>query len=150
MLETVYPWDNVGLNLLFPEDNPLMVVVKMGNVDCVRVLLSYKANVEGRIGRCCDSRYKSGIKGYLLCSNTPLFVAAECGHVGVMSCLVEHGANVDGGNVACCTPLMIAVKRKHERDVYKTWTRVYGPPMRTRSMDHLVDPVHGPPLRTVQ
>ncbi len=33
-------------------------------------------------------------------------------------------------------------------DVYKTWTRVHGPPLWTRSMDHLVDPVHGPPLWT--
>ena len=33
-------------------------------------------------------------------------------------------------------------------DVYKTWTRVHGPPLWTRSMDHPMDPVHGPPLWT--
>ena len=30
-------------------------------------------------------------------------------------------------------------------DVYKTWTRVHGAPLWTRSMDHPMDPVHGPP-----
>ena len=37
---------------------------------------------------------------------------------------------------------------KPRTDVYKTWTRVHGPPLWTRSMDHPMDPVHGPPLWT--
>ena len=121
-LETAYPWDDQSLHSLDRSDRydhtPLMVAVKIGNIDCVRVLLSYKANEDGQGGRCCDSVYKSGDIGYKFYYNTPLFFAAERGHVGVMSCLVEHGANVDGVTfLARCTPLMIALKHKHANAV---------------------------------
>ena len=115
-LETAYPWYNGSLHSL--DHTPLMVAVKKGNIDCVRVLLSYKANEDGQGGRCCDSVYKNGDIGYKFYYNTPLFFAAERGHVGVMSCLVEHGANVDGVTfLARCSPLMVAVKNKHANAV---------------------------------
>ena len=106
-LETVYPnYNYVNLHLFERQDTPLMIAVQMGNIDCVKVLLSYKANVEGR----GDTVYRN------YCG-TPLFVAVEHGHVGVMSCLVEHGANVDAVNEENYTPLMIAVKRKQANAV---------------------------------
>ena len=132
-LETVYPWDNLGngglmeleafavksLHSFDRKDTLLMTAVEMGNIDCVRVLLSYKANVEGRDGRCNKSRYnnESGDIGYKFYYNTPLVAAADNGHVDVMSCLVEHGANVDAVTEGNYTPLMIAVKRKHANAV---------------------------------
>ena len=40
------------------------------------------------------------------------------------------------------------VHRPSRPDVYKTWTRLHGPPLWTRSIDHPMDPVHGPPVWT--
>ena len=89
----------------------------MGNIVCVRVLLSYKANVEGGGGP-CNSRYKyeNGDISYMYKRkhDTPLSVAAEHGQIGVMSCLVEYGADVDAVTKKNYTPLMMAVKRMHE------------------------------------
>ena len=124
-LETVYPSITVS-GFQSYEDTPLGVAVQMGNMECVRVLLSYMANVDSRGGRCYsgDNYLTSDVK-YLI-RPTPLFVAAQHGQVSVMSCLVEHGADVDltistlgSGSMTfdLCTPLMIAVKRKHENAV---------------------------------
>ena len=100
-------------------DTPLLLAVQKGNIDCVRVLLSYKVDVEGRGSRCYNSRYndESGEMVYQFHHGTLLFAAAEHDHVGVMSCLVEHGANVDAVTKENYTPLMIAVKRKRENAV---------------------------------
>ena len=74
---------------------PLIVAVKNGNLDCVKILLKYKAEIEERgdfdIYTCC----------------TPLFVAAASGNVDVLSFLVKRGADINAWSDEC-TPLMIA------------------------------------------
>ena len=112
-LETVYFWEEN-----FREDNPLIIAIQTGNVDCVRVLLSHKANVEGRGGPHCIvviNNIRREVIAYH--DATPLFVAVEYDHVGVMSCLVEHGASVDAVTQENYTPLMIAVIMKHANAV---------------------------------
>ena len=117
VLETVYPWDKQGFLHFFegvdgPKDTPLTVAVRMGNIDCVRVLLSYKADVEGRGGPYCIVVNNDNSRE-LIFHATPLFLAVDHGYVGVMSCLVEHEANVDAVTKENYTPLMIAVQRKN-------------------------------------
>ena len=86
---------------------PLILAVKSGNVDCVEVLLNYKADMEGRgdydIYDECDlpRRYSYG-------GCTPLFVAAAYGHLDVLRCLIENGADVNAATYDKSTPLMIA------------------------------------------
>ena len=102
------------MNLFRRKDNPLIIAINSGDVDCVRVLLSYKANVEGRGGPYCI-RLNEPFE--LIYHATPLFVAVNHDHVGVMSCLVEHGANVDAVTDENYTPLMIATKLMHANAV---------------------------------
>jgi len=70
----------------------------MGNLNCVKVLLSFKADIE--------SRYypESFHEGY-----TPLLMAAARGHVDVVRCLLENGADVNARANRDFTPLMMAI-----------------------------------------
>ena len=77
---------------------PLIVAVRNGNLDCVKVLLKYGADIEERGDfmhnfKCC----------------TPLFIAATCGNVEILRFLVENGANVNATDDFGLTPLMAAV-----------------------------------------
>ena len=80
---------------------PLILAVQNGNLECVKILLKYKAEIEER---------GDYIGGYYPCC-TPLFVAAANGDVDILSFLVERGADVNawsGGVDEQLTPLMIA------------------------------------------
>ena len=80
---------------------PLILAVQNGNLECVKILLKYKAEIEER---------GDYIDGYYPCC-TPLFVAAANGGVDILSFLVESGADVNArsGDVdEQLTPLMIA------------------------------------------
>ena len=80
---------------------PLILAVQNGNLECVKILLKYKAEIEER-GDYIDGDYP--------CC-TPLFVAAANGDVNIFSFLVESGADVNArsGDVdEQLTPLMIA------------------------------------------
>ena len=77
---------------------PLIVSVRNGNLDCVKVLLKYGADIEERGDFMHD---------YKCC--TPLFFAATCGNVEMLRFLVENGANVNGTDDFGVTPLMAAV-----------------------------------------
>ena len=80
---------------------PLILAVQNGNLECVKILLKYKAEIEER---------GDYIDGYYPCC-TPLFVAAANGNVDILSFLVESGADVNArsGDVdEQLTPLMIA------------------------------------------
>ena len=88
---------------------PLIVAVRNGNLDCVKVLLKYGAEIEGRgdfmhifEDDSCPVPYN-----YKCC--TPLFVAATCGNVEILRFLVENGANVNATDDFGLTPLMAAV-----------------------------------------
>ena len=87
---------------------PLVVAAGNGNLDCVKILLTYKADIEGGGG---DDNYHYYCKGY-----TPLFAAAANGHLDVLSCLVERGADVNA-LVDDCTPLMVASLNGHSNVV---------------------------------
>ena len=82
---------------------PLILAVQSGNLECVKILLKYKAEIEER---------GDYIGGYYPCC-TPLFVAAANGDVYILSFLVKSGADVNArsGDVdEQLTPLMIACK----------------------------------------
>ena len=77
---------------------PLIVAVRNGSLDCVKVLLNYGADIEERGDFMHD---------YKCC--TPLFFAATCGNVEMLRFLVENGANVNGTDDFGVTPLMAAI-----------------------------------------
>ena len=88
---------------------PLLVAVQNGHIDCVRLLLKYGADIEGR------GDIEVGTKGYpnhdLYEGYTPLFVAAASGNIGILRCLLENGADINAVtaiNVKGYTPLMIS------------------------------------------
>ena len=81
-----------------PDRTPLLVAVENGNLQCVKMLLRYKADIEGR-----------GLQYRSLGQCTPLFVAADQGFLDVLRCLVENGANVNPrSSTNNLTPLMAA------------------------------------------
>ena len=96
---------------------PLIFAAKNGNVDCVKVLLKYKADIEGRAGDdndrkcwhnvdCCDGCDFLWKRTYSCKSCTPLFAAASYGHLDVLSCLLENGSDVNACSIyTTCTPV---------------------------------------------
>ena len=78
------------------KSSPLIVAAENGNIDCVKIILKYKADIE--------SGGDDNPKGY-----TPLFMAAANGHVDVLSYLVENGADVNSRLIDNLTPLMAAI-----------------------------------------
>ena len=77
---------------------PLLAAVENGNLQCVKILLRYKADKEGR-----GLHYKS----FGPC--TPLFVAADQRFLDVLRCLVKNGADVNArSSTNNLTPLMAA------------------------------------------
>ena len=70
---------------------PVVVAAEYGNLDCVKILLRYKADVEG------NSKFW-----------TPLFAAVTGEYVDVLECLIENGADVNARTYDNCTPLMRA------------------------------------------
>ena len=90
---------------------PLIVAVRNGNLDCVKALLKYGAEIEGRgdfmhifEDDSCPVPYNYKC--------TPLFVAATCGNVEILRFLVENGANVNATDDFGVTPLMAAVENQ--------------------------------------
>ena len=78
--------------------SPVVVAVQNGNLDCVKVLLRYGADIEGR-----DDMFR----------HLPLFVASFNGSVEILSYLLDNGAdmnavsNTEGHTI---TPLIAAVQ----------------------------------------
>ena len=92
------------------ESTPLIAAARNGNLDCVKVLLSYKADVEGR----CNDKHHGWDAEFLDKSYTATFVAAARDHLAVLSCLVENGADVNARSMDNnFTPLMIASRYGH-------------------------------------
>ena len=91
---------------------PLIAAVQSGNLESVKVLLKYGADIEGR----GDFKYVSKDHPFHSVSFegcTPLFVAAVNGNVEILSCLLDSGAdlnavaNTEGHTI---TPLIFAVQ----------------------------------------
>lgn len=77
---------------------PLLMAVENGNLQCVKIVLRYKADIEGR-----------GLQYRSFGPRTPLFVAADQGFLNVLRCLVENGADVNArSSTNNLTPLMAA------------------------------------------
>ena len=83
---------------------PLTVAVRNGNLDCVKVLLKYGADIEER------GDFMHNYKIHKSC--TPLFIAATCGNDEILRFLVENGANVNATEDFGLTPLMAAVSNQ--------------------------------------
>ena len=94
---------------------PLIVAVENGNLDCVKVLLKYKADIEGR----GDIKYKhftDKFRHLSFSGCTPLFVAAVYGNVEILRCLLENGADINAVthfDQNYFTPLMMAINYNH-------------------------------------
>ncbi|CAH3176229.1 unnamed protein product [Porites evermanni] len=80
------------------EDTPLISAVRNGNLDCVKVLLKYGADIEGQAYSfdCGERRFRN----FPFQRCTPLFAAAANGYLDVLTYLVENGADV---NAAECS-----------------------------------------------
>ena len=84
------------------DSTPLIVAAGSGNLDCVKILLKYKADVENRGN---VFLYKTIFhKGF----TSPLIAATANGHVEILSVLLENGADVNTCTNDKYTPLMIA------------------------------------------
>ena len=73
---------------------PLIVAVQSGNLDCVKVLLNYKADIEeqGESFMWNVSKFESAY------TCPPLFLAAANGNLDILSYLFERGGNVNASS----------------------------------------------------
>ena len=111
---------------------PLIVAVQSGNLDCVKVLLNYKADIEeqGESFKCRVFQPDAVIRSTYLrefesaYTGPPLFLAAANGNLDILSYLFEQGANVNAAASAhfswlpryklhWCTPLIVALTNGH-------------------------------------
>ena len=76
---------------------PLIVAVQSGNLDCVKVLLNYKADIEeqGESFMWNVSKFESAYTKHLC---PPLFLAAANGNLDILSYLFERGGNVNASS----------------------------------------------------
>ena len=96
----------VGVECRQRQSTPLIIAALNGNLDCVKILLRYKADIEGRGDDFCLHCPRSG------CTNcTPLMIASEYGHVNVVTFLLERGAKMDLQDKQGKTALHYAVRR---------------------------------------
>jgi len=109
----------------FPcKTTPLIVAVQSGNLDCVKVLLNYKTDIEEQ-GESLRYRDRCDSFPYMYYTGPPLFVAAANGNLDILSYLVEQGANVNASsssgrytflpfdNIFQYTPLIVAFRNGH-------------------------------------
>ena len=117
---------------------PLVIAVRDGKLDFVKVLLRYEANIEtratikidGEAIKDCTALWVAAAKGHfdvvrLLIeqsaevdgrtsnNSTPLRAAAVDGHLDIVRCLVENGADVNARNNFNSTPLMLTCHNGH-------------------------------------
>ena len=117
----------------------LIIAACNGNLDSVKILLRYKADIEargtlkvytGEVGEGCTPLLAAALAGHLdvvellierkaevdgrtLTGLTPLRAAAFGGHLDIVSCLVEHGADVNARDDGENTPLMATCYNGH-------------------------------------
>ena len=117
---------------------PLIISASDGNLDFVKVLLRYEANIEargtinidGEVIEDCTALWVAAAKGHFdvvrllieknaevdgrtSSNSTPLRAAAFDGHLDVVRCLVENGADVNARNNFNSTPLMLTCYNGH-------------------------------------
>ena len=70
---------------------PLIIAARNGNMDSVKKLLSYRADIEARgTLKFEDKDNPNPIEGC-----TPLWAAAEAGHLDVVTFLIDRNAEID-------------------------------------------------------
>ena len=112
---------------------PLIIAARNGNLNSVKILLSYKADIEARgtvkiendVREGCTPLWAAAATGHLnvvkllieqhagvdvrtSIGGTPLKAAAYAGYLDTVRCLVESGADVNGQGNRGDTPLMVA------------------------------------------
>ncbi|XP_020606978.1 protein fem-1 homolog B-like [Orbicella faveolata] len=116
---------------------PLIIAARNGNLDSVKMLLEYNADIEargtvkvnGQVIEGCTPLWAAAnghldvvklliernadVDGRNLLNSTPLRAAAYDGRLDIVSCLVENGADVDAPNKFHRTPLMMACYYGH-------------------------------------
>ena len=114
---------------------PLIVAVQSGYLDCVKVLLNYKADIEEQGESFRYRVFQRSLMGSWFFKNDhvfvstytgpPLFVAAANGNLDILSYLFEQGANVNAYASSSsrlglfillsrtCTPLIVALTNGH-------------------------------------
>ena len=80
---------------------PLIIAAHNGNMDSVKILLRYKADIETRGTLKVDTG--EVVEGY-----TPLWAAASSGHLDVVKLLLERNADVESKTSRGSTPLTVA------------------------------------------
>ena len=104
-------------DLLGLQTTPLINAVENENLDCLKVLLKYKADIEGKGDLCFLNRRKPYFH-WQLC--TPLCVAAAYGNLDILSFLLENGADINAAistSARGLTPLMLAVQKYHSNAI---------------------------------
>ena len=76
---------------------PLIIAARNGNLDSVKILLRYKADIEAR-------GTLKAIYGEVIEGCTPLWAAASFGHLDVVELLIELNAEVDSRTSRDSTP----------------------------------------------
>ena len=79
---------------------PLIIAARNGHLNSVKILLSYKADIE--------DRGTVKIENDVIEGCTPLWAAAASGHLDVVKLLIEQNAEVDGSVSTGGTPLRAA------------------------------------------
>ncbi|PFX12426.1 Protein fem-1-like B [Stylophora pistillata] len=116
---------------------PLIIASRNGNLDCVKILLSFEADIEARgtvkantdeaVEDCSPSwvaaatghvvklliDHKEEVNGRNATNSTPLRVAAYDGRLDIVSYVVENGADVNSRDEFESTPLMITCYKGH-------------------------------------
>ena len=83
---------------------PLIIAAHNGNLESVKILLGYKADIEARgTLKLRDGEVVEVVEGC-----TPLWAAAASGHLDVVKLLLERNADVDSRTLKDSTPLRAA------------------------------------------
>ena len=117
---------------------PLIIAAHNGHLNSVKILLSYKADIEARgtlkigdeVSEGCTPLWGAAAADHLdvvkllleqnadvdsktSTGSTPLRVAAHEGHLDIVRCLVESGADVNARNRRKATPIMATFEYGH-------------------------------------
>ena len=84
---------------------PLMIAAHNGHLNSVKILLSYKADIEARGTLKIGDEVSEGC--------TPLWGAAAADHLDVVKLLLEQNADVDSKTSTGSTPLRVAAHKGH-------------------------------------
>ena len=84
---------------------PLIIAARNGHLNSVKILLSYKADIEARGTLKIGDEVSEGC--------TPLWAAAAANHLDVVKLLLEQNADVDSKTSTGSTPLRVAAHEGH-------------------------------------